>query len=293
MQLISLSNATAFSHVGDVIALERKTFLDGEINLSLCHVDFSSSSFLLIQSLFGGFDSFLELSLAIDVIRRNSSKPIHLLLPYLSYMRQEREISQYAPISAKVIASLISSQEIQTVSIADLHVPHIQSYFSVPCFNISIMSFILDHIRRSYTTNNFVIVAADIGGAKFARQVANLLNVQSAIIEKERAEPGVSRAMSLTGDVQNKICIIIDDIIDSAGTLCNASNLLQSHGATEIIAYATHGIFSGNALEKIQNSSITKIFVTNTLPQKQLSKIQYLDISSYIIEQTKEKIKFF
>ena len=243
-----------------------------------------------MQSLFGCSSNILELFFAVDVISRNSSSPIHVLIPYLSYSRQDREISLYHPISSKVIANILSAQNISTISVVELHSPQIQCFFQKPCFNILLKNIFLEHIRTNFDIKNIVICAADIGAAKNTRAIAAELGVESAIVEKVRSAPGVSRAMSVVGDVKNKICIIIDDIIDSAGTLCNAADILKMHGANFIIAYAAHGIFSGNAVEKIKNSSLEKVFVSSTITSPQLNKIVSIDASSFMLSEVKKRV---
>jgi ribose-phosphate pyrophosphokinase len=292
MQCIALSAAKSFGT--NAFVPNTSPFADGEISVDFLGLDFStSSSFLVVQSLFGSSNALLELLFTIDVLRRNSSSNIHLLLPYLSYARQDREISRYSPISAKVIADILSNQNIQTVSVVEIHSPQVQGFFNKPCFNISMQDIFLKHICESFSLQEIVICAADIGGAKSARKISEYLSVQSAIVEKTRSAPGVSQALSVIGDVSGKNCIIVDDIIDSAGTLCNAANILKQNGAKDIFAYATHGIFSGSALEKIENSELSKVFVSNTIPQKYSSKVQYIDVSENILNQVKARVLAF
>lgn len=271
----------------------RKSFSDGEISLDFSAIDFSAKSFTIVQSLFGSSDFLLELLFAIEIISRNSSAPIHILLPYMAYSRQDREISKYHPISSKVIADVLSSQKVSTISVVDLHSPQIQCFFQKPCFNISLKDFFLNHIRSNFDITNVVICSADIGGAKAARLIADELGTESAIVEKVRSAPGVSKAMCVVGNVKGKVCIIIDDIIDSAGTLSNAANIIKSHGAVSVIAYATHGVFSGKAFENIANSTLEKVFVSNTIPSVSSSKIKSLDASDFILEGVKKRIQYF
>ena len=292
MQYIALSNAKSFGT--NAFVPNTSLFADEEIYVDFLGLDFSASpSFLVVQSLFGSSNALLELLFTIDIIRRNSSSNIHLLLPYLSYARQDREISRYSPISAKVIADILSNQNIQTVSVVEIHSPQVQGFFNKPCFNISLQDIFLKHIRETFLLQDTIICAADIGGAKSARKISECLGVQSAIVEKTRSAPGVSQALSVIGDVFGKNCIIVDDIIDSAGTLCNAANILKQNGAKDIFAYAAHGIFSGSALEKIENSALSKVFVSNTLPQKYSNKIEYIDVYENVLNQVKTRVSSF
>ncbi|MFT4967998.1 MAG: ribose-phosphate pyrophosphokinase [Candidatus Deianiraeaceae bacterium] len=294
MQKVFLSNGQCLSSNADDYCPTLTSFSDGEISINLDGLELSKKSFLVIQSLFGSHQNIIELLLSIDVISRNSSAPIHLLIPYLCYSRQDREISQYAPFSGKVIADLLSHKSISTISIVDLHSPQIQGFFQKPCFNILLESFILEHICANYNMQDIAICAADIGGAKFARKIADNLSVESITVEKTRSSAGVSQAVSVVGKPQNKICIIVDDMIDTAGTLCNASDILMKNGAKAVVAYATHGIFSGNALPKINNSSLQNIFVSNTITHASYpSKIIQLNVSDFIINAAIKRIKEF
>ncbi len=268
-------------------------FSDGEISLSLEGFDFKSQNISIVQSLFGSSSSIIELILLLNAISRNTSTLPNLLLTYFSYSRQDREISQTSPISALAIAQLISSQKIKTVSIVELHSPQVQGFFTQPCFNISLEDFFIAHILQNFDTKNIVICAADIGGAKTARKISEKLACTSAIVEKVRPEAGVSYAMSLVGNVSGKTCIIIDDIIDTAGTLCNASDMLMQNGAKSVIAYASHGIFSGQAFERIERSSISKVFVSNTIFQENIGKIEKVDVSQFVRSRFEERLKIF
>jgi len=297
MEAIILSNARHLgfknSGLASVSFANTTHFSDGELSVELNNTNFNANSFLVVQSLFGSSQSILELLFTIDAITRNTSKPIHLLIPYLSYSRQDRHITQTSPISAKVIADLLSPK-VQTISIANLHAPQIQGFFHKPCFDIPFEDFFISHIKQNFETSQTVIVSADIGGAKNARKIAQMLQVESAIVEKQRTQANVSQALSIVGEVKNKDCILIDDIIDTAGTLCNASQILHENGAKSITAYATHGIFSGKAFERIANSKITNIFVSNTIPlQESSAKITEIDCSHHIIQQTLHKLTAF
>lgn len=296
MQKVILSNSGDFlkyHYSDDFLPLFAK-FPDGEISIDFSGLDFSAPSFLIIQSFFKSSDAIVELLLAIDTISRNSSKPINILLSYLSYSRQDREISNTMPISAKVIADLLSHQNVATISIVDLHSSQIQGFFSKPCFNILLQDFFFEHIKKNFDLSQSIIVSADIGGAKNARQIANKLGINSAIVEKVRPKAGHSIAMSIIGNVTDKNCILIDDIIDTAGTLCNAADILMEGGAKSVVAYASHGLFSNPAFERVEQSHITKIFISNTLPlQCSSSKIVQLNVIDFVLNQISEKIANF
>lgn len=293
MHYISLPQSGNFCKEFNSFEAKVSRFSDGEISLSLEGFDFKSQNISIVQSLFGSSSSIIELILLLNAISRNTSTLPNLLLTYFSYSRQDREISQTSPISALAIAQLISSQKIKTVSIVELHSPQVQGFFTQPCFNISLEDFFIAHILQNFDTKNIVICAADIGGAKTARKISEKLACTSAIVEKVRPEAGVSYAMSLVGNVSGKTCIIIDDIIDTAGTLCNASDMLMQNGAKSVIAYASHGIFSGQAFERIERSSISKVFVSNTIFQENIGKIEKVDVSQFVRSRFEERLKIF
>lgn len=293
MQYISLPNSRNFCQNLNTFEAKVSRFSDGETSLSLDGFDFSSKNISIVQSLFSSNSALIELILLVDTISRNTSVLPNILLTYFSYARQDREISPTSPISALVIAQLISSQKIKSVTIVDLHAPQVQGFFRQPCFNISLEDFFISHISQNFDTQNIVICAADIGGAKTARKISEKIGCGSAIVEKVRPQAGISFAMSLVGDVKGKICILIDDIIDTAGTLCNASDMLMQNGANSVIAYASHGIFSGSAFEKIENSSISKIFVSNTIFEANVGKIHKLYASQFVISKFEERVANF
>lgn len=292
MQTLVLSNV---KHIpdGECIQLNTESFADGEISIDVSCLNFTSKSFLLVQSFFGNHKSIIELLFAIDAIRRNSSAKIHVLLNYFSYARQDRQITQTTPLSAKIIADLLSSQKIDTISIVDMHSPQIQGFFTKPCFNISLQSFFQNHITQNHLNDNPCICSADLGGAKSSRIIANTLGIDSVIIEKFRPKAGISQALSISGDVDNKTCILIDDIIDTAGTLCNAAEILKKNGAKSVIAYTTHGVFSKDAIQRIESSFFDKVYISNTIPRKNSGKIIQLDAWNFIINEVSQKIKNF
>jgi ribose-phosphate pyrophosphokinase len=305
MQYIVLDNAKNFCGEGFVsksFSPQMSTFPDGEVRVDLSGLHYNSSSFTIISSLFGQ-NSILETLFVINTISRNSLKPIHLLIPYLSYARQDREIAHNAPLSSKVIADLLSHQPITTVSVVEMHSPQIQGFFSKPCFNISLKDCFVNlrklllpevEIADNGNLKNFVVVAPDVGAAKSSRQIANALGAPLAIVEKFRYGPGDSEVMGIAGDVNGKICVIFDDIIDSAGTLCNAADMLKKQGASRIYAFATHGIFSGEAQKKIENSAFERVYVSKSIVKLlQTNKIDYIDVADYVIQEFEKRVKNF
>ncbi len=305
MQYINLPNSGDFCRVTNSVDSSSQFFTpkvsrfsDGEISIDFSDFDFSArSKIAIVQSLFASESALVELLLAIDVVNRNTGILPNILLTYFSYARQDREISPQAPISAKVIADLISSQKIATISIVEPHSAQIQGFFNKPCFNISLEDFFVHHILQLFNASDIVICAADIGGAKSARKISEKIGCTSAIVEKVRPQAGVSFAMSLIGSVSGKICIIVDDIIDTAGTLCNAADMLMEHGAKSVIACASHGIFSGQAFERIEKSSMEAVFVSNTIFRGDSSagtvKIKPINVSKFVLNEFERRILNF
>ena len=301
MQYVILQNARGF--VGEsfyAFTPQTSTFADGEVSVKLDGFDFNDKKpIVLVTSLFGSSNSLIELFFTIDVLSRNTSRPIHLLLTYFAYARQDREISPTAPISASVVAKMISSLPITTVSILDLHSPQIQGFFTKPCFNISIREYFVARQKEIMEKNpewlpNLIVVAPDVGAAKNSRQIANALGVELAIVEKFRYGPGDSEVMGVVGNVKGKNCLIFDDIIDSAGTLCNAAEMLKKQGAKSVQAFATHGIFSGEAQERIKNSALEKVFISKSISHElTTSKIQCLDVWEFIKPEFEKRVENF
>lgn len=296
MQYIVLPNALGFC--GDMTGAfspQVSYFADGEISMDLSGIEYTNAhSFTVVQSLFGNSEAILQILFTVNTILRSSSKDVHLLLTYMSYARQDREITKDAPFSAKVIADILSLQQVRTISVIDLHSQQIQGFFSKPCFNISLKSLIAEYIHANFTSGNYVILSPDIGGAKLARQIATILDADSAVVEKIRHAPGISNAVSIIGNVTGKTCIIVDDIIDSAGTLCNAADILKQSGASAVFAFAIHGIFSGEAQSRIAKSALEKVYISNTIARNiETEKIQYFDASKYVISQFEERTHGF
>jgi len=266
-------------------------FSDGEFDVRISMDDLSNvGSVVLVQSLCAPVnDNIIEMMLIVDAIRRVSSAEIILIIPYLGYARQDRVISTgglSSSLSSKVVADVLSIAD--RVITLDVHSQQIQGFFDVPITNIDTTNFFC---KRCDSIE--VVVSPDLGGVSRARNV--LLNYPGArfsIIDKYRSSPGISQVMNVLGDsVKGKRCVLFDDIVDSAGTLCNSSDYLISQGAVSIDAYITHGIFSGNAFDKISNSNIRMIFTTDTIPHDNLiPKISVLPVSSIIVENLRKMV---
>ena len=232
----------------------------------------------------------MELLVMIDALKRASAKEINLVIPYYGYSRQDRKVAPRTPISAKLTADLLTTAGATRVVSVDLHAGQIQGFFNIPFDNLYSLPVIASHLETSGVTKTgeIVIISPDAGGVERARALAKRFNATVAIIDKRRTGPNVAKAMNIIGDVKGKTAIIIDDMIDTAGTLTEAANAVLDHGATRVIAAATHGVLSGPAVERIANSKIEKVIITDTIPLSAAAakcpKIEQLTIAPLLAE---------
>jgi len=233
-------------------------------------------------------DNIIELLVIIDSLRRASVKSVTAVIPYYGYARQDRKVAPRSPISAKLIANLITNAGANRVLTMDLHANQIQGFFDIPVDNLFAAPVFVKHIKQNIKSKNIVCIAPDVGGVERARAIGKRIDAGLAIIDKRREKPGQSEVMNVVGDVSGKTCIIIDDLIDSGGTICNAANALTNQGASEVYCYVVHGVLSGKAVEKIQKSKLKKIIITNTIYNKQKlsskNKIEVISIAPLIGE---------
>ena len=210
-------------------------------------------------------DHLMELLVAIDALRRSSARRITAVMPYYGYARQDRKSGSRTPISAKLVANLITTAGADRVLTIDLHAGQIQGFFDIPVDNLfSVPEFVKD-IRDRYDGEELVVVSPDVGGVVRARAVAKRIECDLAIIDKRRERAGVSEVMNVIGDVKGRRCIMVDDIVDSGGTLCNAAEALMAEGATGVAAYCTHGVLSGQAVDRIGRSSLEELVLTDSI----------------------------
>ena len=233
-------------------------------------------------------ENLMELLICIDALKRASAKRITAVLPYYGYARQDRKPGPRTPISSKLVANLITTAGADRVLTVDLHAEQIQGFFDIPTDNLFAGPVMYKDILKNCKTNNLVAVAPDAGGVFRTRGIAKRLNAALAIIDKRRDEPGQSSVMNVIGDVNNKICLLLDDIVDSGGTLCNAADALAEKGAKEIHAYITHGVLAGGAIEKISKSKLKTLVITDSIEPKDSTKkvknIRIITISSLLGE---------
>tara|TARA_B110000014_G_scaffold222010_1_gene178957 strand:- start:95 stop:835 length:741 start_codon:yes stop_codon:yes gene_type:complete len=233
----------------------------------------------------------MELLLCIDALKRSSAKNITAVIPYFGYARQDRKVVPRTSISAKLVSNLITKAGADRIVTVDLHAGQIQGFFDIPVDNLFATPIFSRHIKRKIKSKNLICVAPDVGGVERARALGRKLDIGLAIIDKRRPAPGKSQVMNVIGNVKGKTCIIVDDIIDSGGTIINAAEALIKRGAKEVHVYITHGVLSGEAVEKIRKSKIKNLVVTDTIDNsnkvKKARNIEILSISNLLAEAMK------
>lgn len=236
-------------------------------------------------------DFLMELLLILNACRSGGARRITAVIPNFPYARQDKKDRSRAPITAKLIANLLQTAGCNHVITMDFHASQIQGFFKVPVDNLYAEPSVLRYIKENYYKENLIIVSPDAGGAKRVASIADKLDCQFALIHKERQKANEVSKMVLVGDVSHKLCLLIDDIADTCGTLCKATDVLLSNGAKKVVAIVTHGIFSGNAIEKLNGSKLSKIVCTNTIPLEDkaasCNKLELLDISPTLAEAIK------
>ncbi|RPH06383.1 MAG: ribose-phosphate pyrophosphokinase [Alphaproteobacteria bacterium TMED93] len=235
-------------------------------------------------------DHLIELLICIDALKRASAKQITAVIPYFGYARQDRKPGPRTPISAKLVANLITTSGANRVLTIDLHAGQIQGFFDIPVDNLYAAPILVNDIKKNFTLKNTIITSPDVGGVVRARYIANKLDVNLAIVDKRREKANISEVLNIIGDVKNKDCILIDDIVDTAGTLSNAADALISEGAKSVSAYVTHGVFSDPALMRIKSSKLKELITTNTIKKissEEENKIRRLSIAPLIAEAVK------
>ena len=264
-------------------------FSDGEISVQINENVRGSDVFIVQSTCAPTNDNLMELIVMVDALRRASAGRITAVIPYFGYARQDRRVrSARVPITAKVVADFLSSVGVDRVLTVDLHAEQIQGFFDVPVDNVFGSPLLLEDMKERQF-DDVVVVSPDIGGVVRARAIAKLLNdTDLAIIDKRRPQANVSQVMHIIGDVEGRDCIIVDDMIDTGGTLCKAAEALKEHGAKRVFAYATHPVLSGKAVENIRNSVIDEVIVTDSIPLsaelKAIDKIKVLTLADMLAE---------
>ncbi len=268
-----------------------RKFSDGEIYIEI-NENIRGNSIFIIQSISSpANDNLMELLLCIDALKRSSAKNITAVIPYFGYARQDRKVVPRTSISAKLVSNLITMAGADRIVTVDLHAGQIQGFFDIPVDNLFATPIFSRHIKRKIKSKNLICVAPDVGGVERARALGRKLDVGLAIIDKRRPSPGKSQVMNVIGNVNGKTCIIVDDIIDSGGTIVNAAQALKKRGAKEVHVYVTHGVLSGEAVNKIKKSKIKNLVVTDTIDNSDKAKkarnIEILTISNLLAEAMK------
>ena len=268
-----------------------KKFSDGEIYIEIKE-NIRGNSIFIVQSVSSpANDNLMELLLCIDALKRSSAKNITAVIPYFGYARQDRKVAPRTSISAKLVSNLITKAGADRVVTVDLHAGQIQGFFDLPVDNLFATPIFARHVKKKIKNKKIICVAPDVGGTERARALGKLLNVGLAIVDKRRPKPGKSQVMNVIGDVKNKTCIIVDDIIDSGGTIINAAEALKKRGAKEVYVYITHGVLSGDAVKKIKKSVIKNLVITDTIDNiektKNVKNIEVLPISALMGEAIK------
>ena len=268
-----------------------KKFSDGEIYIEI-NENIRGNSIFIIQAISSpANDNLMELLLCIDALKRSSAKNITAVIPYFGYARQDRKVVPRTSISAKLVSNLITKAGADRIVTVDLHAGQIQGFFDIPVDNLFSTPIFARHIKKKIKSKNLICVAPDVGGVERTRALGRKLDVGLAIIDKRRPSPGKSQVMNVIGNVKGKTCIITDDIIDSGGTIVNAADALIKRGAKEVYVYVTHGVLSGEAIEKIKKSKIKNLVVTDTIDNsdkvKKARNIEVLSISNLLAEAMK------
>jgi ribose-phosphate pyrophosphokinase len=221
--------------------------------------------FVIQSTSYPANDNIMELLIIIDALRRASAKRITAVIPYFGYARQDRKSTPRTPISAKLVANILTSAGADRVLTMDLHASQIQGFFDIPVDNLYASPVFVKDIKENFNLDNLVVVSPDVGGVARARAIASKINADLAIVDKRRPRAGISEVMNIIGDVENKNCIIVDDMVDSGGTLCQAAEALIEKNAISVSAYISHGVLSGNAVEKIASSKLKNLVITNSI----------------------------
>ena len=265
-----------------------RRFADNEIFVEILENVRGEDVFVIQSTSFPTNDNLMELLITIDALKRGSARRITAVIPYFGYARQDRKTSPRSPISAKLVANLITVAGVSRVLTLDLHAGQIQGFFDIPLDNLAAAPVFQKDIVAKYPGKGIVIVSPDVGGVYRARSLAKRLETDLAIIDKRREKAGISEVMNIIGDVKDKLCILIDDIVDSAGTLCNSAFALKEAGAVDIVAYSTHGVLSGEAIERIEKSPLSVISVTDSIQPVgkvlECEKVQVLSIAPLMAE---------
>ena len=268
------------------IALTR--FSDQEVFVEILENVRGKNVFVIQSTSAPANDHLMELLITIDALKRASAHTITAVIPYFGYARQDRKVGPRTPISAKLVANILTTAGIDRLLTIDLHAGQIQGFFDIPVDNLYAAPIITKDVKDKYKNKNIVVISPDVGGVVRARNIANRLSVNLAIVDKRRDKANVSEVVNIIGDVKGKDCLVVDDIVDTAGTLCNAAEALIDAGAKSVSAYISHGVLSGPAIKRISKSKLSELVITNSIAEsKQIvdsPKIRVLNLAPLIAE---------
>ena len=271
-----------------LVDAEVKRFSDMEVFVEVKENVRGEDMFVIQSTSYPANDNLMELLVTLDALRRASAKRITAVIPYFGYARQDRKSGPRTPISAKLVANLITSAGADRVLTMDLHAGQIQGFFDIPTDNLFTAPVFAKDIKDKYSDVPTIVVSPDVGGVLRARAIARRINAGLAIIDKRREKPGASEVMNIIGDVSKHHCILVDDIVDSGGTLCNAAQALVSAGAISVDAYVTHGVLSGSAVSRVLHSPLQNLVTTDSIqatePIKLASNIRQISIATILGE---------
>lgn len=271
-----------------ITPMDVRRFSDGEVFIEIKENVRGSDVYLLQSTCPPVNENLMELLIMLDTCKRASAKSVSVIMPYFGYARQDRKVTPRTPITARLVADLLETAGASRVLSVDLHSGQIQGFFNMPFDNIYAAPVLLNKLQTAYQGEKITVVAPDAGGVDRARWFASKLGSSFAIVDKRRSAPNEAKVMHLIGEVEGTVALIVDDIIDTAGTLCNTAAAVKKNGATKVVAASTHGVFSGPALSRIQESALDAVYVTDTIPQtekaKGMSKIKVLSTASLLGE---------
>jgi ribose-phosphate pyrophosphokinase len=252
-----------------------RRFSDMEVFVEIHENVRGEDAFVIQPTSYPANDHLMELLVTLDALRRGSARRITAVLPYFGYARQDRKSGPRTPISAKLVANLITVAGADRVLTIDLHAGQIQGFFDIPLDNLFAAPVMTKDMAERFDSEQLMIVSPDVGGVVRARAYAKRLNTDLAIIDKRREQAGVSEVMNIIGDVKDRRCILVDDIVDSAGTLCNAAEALMKAGATSVSAYVTHGVLSGGAVARVTSSPLEKLVITDSIRATEAMRVSH------------------
>ena len=283
-----LAKEISFELKEKIIDITVTKFSDQEVFVEINENVRGKNIFIIQSTSMPANDHLMELLITIDALKRASAQTVTAVIPYFGYARQDRKVGPRTPISAKLVADILTTAGIDRLLTLDLHAGQIQGFFDIPVDNLYAAPVITKDIKKNYQNKDIVVISPDVGGVVRARGIAKRIDGDLAIVDKRRDKANVSEVMNIIGDINGRDCIIVDDIVDTAGTLCNAAEALINSGAKSVSAYITHGVLSGPAVERIKNSKLDELVITDSIAPTKLildaSNIRILKLAPLIAE---------